>query len=91
MSMMTTQKFLKANQKHNPLGCYRICKSCGEEWNVSGAYKELPKPNNKQLFGVMPSGKSRTWEDTYSRSPKERSKTFPGIAKAMAEQWAGKA
>lgn len=54
-------------------------------------YKELPKPNNKQLFGVMPSGKSRTWEDTYSRSPKERSKTFPGIAKAMAEQWAGKA
>lgn len=54
-------------------------------------YKELPKPNNKQLFGVMSSGKSRTWEDTYSRSPKERSKTFPGIAKAMAEQWAGKA
>lgn len=50
-------------------------------------YKELPKPNNKQLFGVMPSGKNRTWEDTYSRSPKERSKTFPGIAKAMAEQW----
>ena len=54
-------------------------------------YKELPKPNNKQLFGVTPSGKSRTWEDTYSRSPKVRSKTFPGIAKAIAEQWAGKA
>ena len=26
-----------------------------------------------------------------NRDPKRRSKTFPGIAKAMAEQWAGKA
>lgn len=28
-------------------------------------------------------------EDTYSRSAKVRSKTFPGIARAMAEQWGG--
>ena len=49
----------------------------------------LPRPCNKTLFGVMPSGKARTWEDTYSRSSKIRSKTFPGIARAMAEQWAG--
>ena len=47
----------------------------------------LPKPDNKQLFGVLPSGKSKTWEDTYSRDSGVRSKTFPGIAKAMAEQW----
>ena len=47
----------------------------------------LPKPDNRAIYGVMPSGKARTWEDTYSRSAKERSKTFPGIAKAMAEQW----
>ena len=49
----------------------------------------LPKPDNKKLFGVLPSGKVRTWEDTYSRIGKVRSKTFPGIAKAMAEQWGG--
>lgn len=30
------------------------------------------------------------WEDTYSRDAGVRSKTFPGIAKAMAEQWGGK-
>lgn len=49
----------------------------------------LPKPDNRKLYGVMPSGKARTWEDTFSRSAKVRSKTFPGIAKAMAEQWGG--
>ena len=45
------------------------------------------KPNNAELFGVYPSGKARTWEETISRSGKIRSKTFPGVAKAMAEQW----
>lgn len=49
----------------------------------------LPKPDNAKLYGRMPSGKARTWEDTYSRSGKVRSKTFPGIARAMAEQWGG--
>ena len=47
----------------------------------------LPKPDNSKIYGRMPSGKARTWEDTYSRNGKERSKTFPGVAKAMAEQW----
>lgn len=51
----------------------------------------LPKPDNKKQYGLLPSGKARTWEDTYSRSGKVRSKTFPGIARAMAEQWGGKA
>lgn len=51
----------------------------------------LPKPDNAKLFGILPSGKARTWEDTFSRDAKVRSKTFPGIAKAMAEQWAGNA
>ena len=49
----------------------------------------LPKPDNAKLYGRMPSGKARTWEDTYSRKADIRSKTFPGIAKAMAEQWGG--
>lgn len=47
----------------------------------------LPRPNNGKLYGYLSSGKARTWEDSYSRSGKVRSKTFPGIAKAMAEQW----
>ena len=49
----------------------------------------LPKPDNGKLFGKLPSGKNRTWEDTYSRCGKVRSKTFPGIAEAMAEQGGG--
>ena len=51
--------------------------------------KLLSKPDNSVLYGKLPSGKNRTWEDTYSHDPKVRSKTFPGIAKAMAEQWGG--
>ena len=47
----------------------------------------LPKPDNFSIWGRTPSGKARTWEDTYSRSARVRSKTFLGIAKAMAEQW----
>jgi hypothetical protein len=33
-------------------------------------------------------GKILSWKDP--RTAKARSKTYPGIAKAMAEQWAGK-
>lgn len=55
----------------------------------------LPKPNNKALFGTFKSGKSKTWEDSHikcrgAKGSVLRSKTFPGIAKAMAEQWAGR-
>lgn len=49
---------------------------------------DLSKPNNAELFGRHSNGKARTWEDTRHGS-KVRSKTFPGIAKAMAEQWGG--
>ena len=45
------------------------------------------KPNNHELFGTYSNGKAKVWEDTYSRSACVRSKTFPGIAKAMAKQW----
>lgn len=47
----------------------------------------LPKPSNENIYGRYPSGKVKSWEDQYTRSGKVRSKTFPGIAKAMAEQW----
>lgn len=35
-------------------------------------------------------GNRRCFQGRRERDPKIRSKTFPGIAKAMAEQWAGK-
>lgn len=47
----------------------------------------LPKPDNAKIFGTFSDGKAKCWEDTSTRDPGERSKTFPGIAKAMAEQW----
>ena len=47
----------------------------------------LPKPDNGEIFGRYSNGKAKCWEDTYTRSGAVRSKTFPGIAKAMAEQW----
>lgn len=49
----------------------------------------LPKPDNGKLFGYHPTGKPRDWESAVARGSKARSKTFPGIAKAMAEQWGG--
>lgn len=50
---------------------------------------DLPRPDNKQLYGTFPSGKSKTWEDSgVKRNSVERSKTFSGIAKAMAKTWA---
>lgn len=51
---------------------------------------KLPKPNNKELFGVHPTGKARDWESIVTGGrdrAKNRSKTFEGIAKAMAIQW----
>lgn len=50
----------------------------------------LQKPNNRDMFGIHPSGKAKTWEESLCRKDgagRMRSKTFPGIAKAMAEQW----
>lgn len=45
------------------------------------------KPDNAAMYGIYPNGKVKCWEDSYSRNATVRSKTFPGIAKAMAEQW----
>ena len=52
---------------------------------------DLPAPNNAELFGVSPRGKSYSWEESIHGENRAtvRSKTFPGIAKAMAEQWGG--
>lgn len=47
----------------------------------------IKRPNNHEIWGTFPRGKSKTWEDSFSRSGKVRSKTFEPIAQAMAEQW----
>lgn len=50
---------------------------------------DLPEPNLAEIYGRYPSGKTPCWEDTVNGKDraKLRSKTFPGIAAAMAEQW----
>lgn len=45
------------------------------------------KPNNHELFGTYKNGKSKTWEEIVVSGGYLRSKTFSGIASAMAEQW----
>jgi len=48
----------------------------------------LDKPNNAERFGRHPNGKARCWEEMVKGDRTTvRSKTFEGIAKAMAEQW----
>lgn len=47
------------------------------------------KPDNAAMYSITPSGKVRTWEDSFSRNATVRSKTFSGVAKAMAQQWGG--
>jgi hypothetical protein len=50
----------------------------------------LPKPDNEKLYGRNPSGKISNWEERVTGGKdraKNRSKTFSGIAKAMAQQW----
>ena len=48
----------------------------------------LDKPNNAKLFGKHRNGKARCWEEMVKGDRATvRSKTFSGIAKAMAEQW----
>ena len=48
-------------------------------------------PNLREIYGTYPSGKTPCWKDTIKGKDRSelRSKTFPGIAQAMAEQWGG--
>lgn len=49
---------------------------------------DLPKPDLATMYGKYPSGKNKTWEDMQcGQRSTVRSKTFPCIAAAMAEQW----
>lgn len=54
------------------------------ELNTNG----LPRPDNEKLYGRNPSGKISCWEERIKFDrPRARSKTFPGVAAAMAKQW----
>lgn len=52
-------------------------------------HNDIARPDNNILYGKYSNGKNKTWEDSYSHDPKIRSKTFLGIAEAMAKQWGG--
>lgn len=49
----------------------------------------LDKPNNAELYGRWSNGKVGCWHEIQGQKNRAtvRSKTFAGIAKAMAEQW----
>ena len=49
----------------------------------------LPKPDNAKLYGRWSNGKAGCWHEVQGQKNRAtvRSKTFLGIAKAMAEQW----
>lgn len=91
--------FRKPDQIINP---YHFAESVNDEKNyytkrtclwLKGLPKlktnNLPAPNLREIYGTYPSGKTPYWEDTIQGKDraKKRSKTFPGIAQAMAEQW----
>lgn len=49
---------------------------------------DLPRPDIKAIYGTWPNGKARCWHERVSTDKaRVRSKTFRGIARAMAEQW----
>lgn len=52
--------------------------------DLFGSATSVEKP---EPLSVDTTGKKRFFSDSKNRSSKSRSKTFPGIAKAMAEQW----
>ncbi len=49
----------------------------------------LPRPSNVEKYGRWSNCKARCWHEIQGQKNRAtvRSKTFPGIAKAMAEQW----
>ena len=49
---------------------------------------DLQRPDIKAIYGTWSNGKARCWHERVSTDKaRVRSKTFPGIARAMAEQW----
>ena len=73
----TTCLWLKGNKPLTPTNIVDPGEIVGKGFSV-GASLDMARDEN---------GKIISWNDP--RTAKIRSKTFPGIAKAMAEQWAG--
>lgn len=84
--------YRKPDQIINPYE-FAVCNDDNVSKKTCLWLKGLPllKASNDQAKPVInefySSGKRKTWEDSYSRDSKVRSKTFLGIALAMAEQW----
>ena len=57
----------------------KILVACEESQEVCKAFRKMGH------YALDENGKILSWSDP--RTAKIRSKTFPGIAKAMAEQW----
>ncbi len=62
-------------------GCGEVKKTCLWLKGLQNLFPTKIVEGREQRIWKMPPGENRS---------KERSKTFPGIAKAMAEQWGGK-
>ena len=77
-----TNRFIKIEADLYDDGHYVVHENSGNDWYLrtdANYIREMHDENGK----ILP------WNDP--RTAKARSKTFPGIARAMAEQWAGKA
>lgn len=55
-----------------------------KEDTLFDTHTHTPRP---EPLSIEPNGKKRYFTDYILRDPAKRAKTFPGIAKAMAEQW----
>ena len=68
---------------------YVTKRTCLWLYNLPCLYtNSLPVPDNSVLFGCKPTGKAKTWTEVQTGNRAVmRSKTFPSVANAMAEQW----
>lgn len=59
----------------------------GQVVNDKNVYEYLPKRKEFKSSKTMPSWYAEAWSLPKEERAKLRSKTFPGIAKVMADQW----
>lgn len=92
--VMDAVKFLKARKKM--CEAYKGCTGCPMGGQLCGGYISVDAGDislggysvgASANYAKDETGKIMRWNDP--RTAKARSKTFPGIAKAMAEQWGG--
>lgn len=76
---------------HEAYSCdIQDCSGGHPEWHIKGDVLEETNNVYDYMMTLPIKERTRIWQMGSGHS-KERSKTFPGIARAMAEQWAGRA